>query len=112
MGLWGYEWREDPTDGEDGGHYVQAEGSRWEWWRVLLRLVVTPVTLVGDAFGETIASGEWLVDALFDDDDDGCWYADDPYYGSKNIYRQSYPTAPASGSAGGKPVIDGATRRH
>lgn len=51
MGLWGFEWREawDPATGEDEGGYVRVEGAWWEWWRVLLRVAATPLTLAADA---------------------------------------------------------------
>lgn len=74
MGLWGYEWREDgvDADGEELGHYEPAEGTRWEWWRVVLRVVTTPVTVAGDCVvgvGEGLLSFDWLFD---DDEADAC----------------------------------------
>lgn len=66
MGLWGFE-QEDGDDDEDGA-YVAVEGTRWEWWRVLLRIAATPVTLVADA-GIGMVEGSLSV---FGDDDDDC----------------------------------------
>lgn len=49
-GLWGYEYRRhrhtlgDPAPAS----FVAARGTDWSWWRVLLRTVVTPVTVALD----------------------------------------------------------------
>lgn len=101
MGLWGYEWREDgvDADGEELGHYELDEGTRWEWWRVVLRVVTTPVTVVGDCvagIGESLVSFDWLFD---DDEGDAC----QPRAASASSGRSGSPR-PASG---GKPIVTG-----
>lgn len=92
-GLWGYEWKErwNPETQEDDGCYERVRGTQWEWWRVLLRVVATPVTLAGDfavgALEEVLLFG-WLTD------DDRC--ADNPLAGP-NTPRPPQPSTPASG---------------
>lgn len=93
MGLWGYEWQErwNPQTHEDDGGYELRRGAQWEWWRVLLRVVATPVTLAGDlAVGmvEEVVLFGWLRD------DDRC---DAHPLASPNTPRPPEPSTPASG---------------
>ncbi len=71
MLLWGYEQRCVAGDDEDDDHvqYVAIEGTQWEWWRVLLRIAFTPLTLAVDV-GITISAGALVLDDDDDDDDD------------------------------------------
>lgn len=76
MALWGFE--EEPGHGDDDGGYRAVRGTKWEWWRVLLRIAATPVTLAGDVgfglgvsaiFGSEDCEPVWLRLAAGDDDD-------------------------------------------
>lgn len=106
-GLWGYEWKErwNPETQEDDGCYERVRGTQWEWWRVLLRVVATPVTLAGDlAVGmvEEVVLFGWLRD------DDRC---DAHPLASPNTPRPPEPSTPASGFPNsGTPLLNGVRR--
>jgi len=100
MGLWGFEWQDGESGDEDDGSYVQAEGTRWEWWRILLRVALTPVTLCADAGLSALAGS--LDTLLCDSDDDE----------TKDRYRGSCGPAStrAASAAGGTPIKNGVFR--
>lgn len=69
MALWGYEEKAtwNLRTKEYDCEYVAVNGTQWEWWRVMLRVVVTPVTLVLDGTGSALA---FAIDCWVDDDED------------------------------------------
>ena len=115
MSLWGFEWQEDDSDEEDGGSWVQASGTQWEWWRVLLRIVATPVTIVADVpleAGKSFLTFEWLSG---DDEDDSGWDGGGSGWQSTSVARRSgsVPLASPSGPPAAVPrsITSGATTR-
>lgn len=105
MGLWGYEWQDDP-DGPDGeGSYVAVEGTRWEWWRVLLRVAATPITVALDV---PVALIEGVVAGVLDGDTD----ADDchPHSRRRDDGPRLAPTRAPARSEGGSPMVGGVRR--
>lgn len=102
MGLWGFQW-EDDSDGDEDGSYVAVPGTQWQWWRVLLRIAATPITLVADV---GICSLEGAISGVIrvDDEDDHAACASS--YTSPSRCRGS-----KSRSAAGRPTREGALGR-
>lgn len=111
MGLWGHEWRPriDRATGEDEGAYVPVLGTRWEWWRIALRVVATPVTLAADAVAALPGA---ILEGLTDGGDGhagACAHADS----TPSLPPQPHvPTVPLGGKHGkpGKPMLSGVRR--
>jgi hypothetical protein len=118
MGLWGYERQEtwNVSTQEYDGEYVAVAGTQWEWWRVLLRVLVTPVTLVLDGTGGLI---EGVVSCWADDDDGGYHFRSrganecGDSRGNPNMPKPPPPPVverPGGGATGGKPMLSGVRR--
>lgn len=104
MALWGFEPARSRGGDDDG--YRPVRGTKWEWWRVLLRVAATPVTLAGDVafglgvsaiFGSEDCEPVWLQLAAGDDDDRGAQRA-----------RRS--TTSSRGRSTGTPLLVGVRR--
>lgn len=97
MGLWGFE---ESAEGE--GHYVAMRGTCWEWWRVVLRVLVTPVTVAIDVTGSVLIN----LPTLLLDVDDGDDHGDAPRRSSRGC--SDSPTQPPA--MPGKPMVSGVRR--
>lgn len=104
--LWGYEWREtwNLRTKEYDGRLVAVRGTQWEWWRVMLRVVATPVTLVADG---VCGVGWCVLEGLGGDEED-----DDVHFGSHSHARdRERPCDPNSPKPPPPPVVAPSARK-